>query len=102
MILAHALVLPSADPEERERHDRQVEQIAVRVARGYEQAHGAVVEDVSDPALKLGFDLLSRRSDGEVRCIEVKGHRAGGDVEVTENQWAKAANLRGPDSREQY
>jgi hypothetical protein len=42
----------------------------------------------------MGFDLLSRRANGEERCIEVKGRRAVGDVQLSENEWAKAANLR--------
>ncbi|HXF50747.1 MAG TPA: helicase-related protein [Dehalococcoidia bacterium] len=92
--LAHALVLPSSDPEERERHDREIEAIAVRVARAYEESFGATVIDVSDPRQKAGYDLLSRRPDGETRCIEVKGRRGVGDVELTENELAKAANLR--------
>jgi len=100
--LAHALVLPSATPEDREWHDKEVERIATQVARTYEEAQGAQVHDVSTPekarliALDQwpGFDLLSRRRDGEQRCIEVKGRRAVGDVELKENEWAKAANLR--------
>ena len=40
-----------------------------------------------------GFDLLTRRPDGEQRYIEVKGRRAVGDVELKENEWAKGANL---------
>ncbi|MBI2863764.1 MAG: DUF3883 domain-containing protein [Chloroflexi bacterium] len=64
------------------------------IARAYEESFDARVEDVSDPTLKMGFDLRSRRHDGDERCIEVKGRRAVGDVELTENEWAKAANLR--------
>lgn len=100
--LAHALVLPSADPEDRERHDKEVERITMQVARAYEEAQGARVHDVSTPEKAQlaglerwpGFDLLSRRPSGEQRCIEVKGRRAVGDVELKENEWAKAANLR--------
>ena len=100
--LAHALVLPSSDPEDRERHDEEVEQIAMQVAWAYEQSQGAQVDDVSTPEKAMlaglerwpGFDLLSHRSNGEQRCIEVKGRRAVGDVEMKENEWAKAANLR--------
>lgn len=92
--LAHALVLPSSDPVEREQHDREIERIAVSVARAHEESCGAVVEDVSAPARRTGFDLLSRRPQGQLRCIEVKGRRGVGDVELTENEWAKAANLR--------
>jgi len=41
-----------------------------------------------------GFDLLSHRPTGERRAIEVKGRASTGDVEVTSNEWARAANLR--------
>jgi len=42
-----------------------------------------------------GFDLLSQRPPKEERAIEVKGRAAIGDVELTDNEWAKACNLRG-------
>ena len=45
--LAHALVVPSSDPEERMRYDADVEATAVRVARAHEEALGATVIDVS-------------------------------------------------------
>jgi hypothetical protein len=64
------------------------------VARTHEESFGATVHDVSNPADAAGYDLLSRRPDGEERCIEVKGRRAIGDVQLSENEWAKAANLR--------
>jgi len=92
--IAHALVVPSTDPADRKRHDKEIEQIAVRVAWGYEESCGATVEDVSDPKRAMGFDLLSHRPAGEERAIEVKGRRGIGDVELTENEWARAANLR--------
>ena len=76
--------MPSSDPEDRKRHDEQIEAIAVRVAWAYEEAQGATMKDVSTPALaraaglpeRPGFDLLSLRPAGEERGIEVKG-RAG-------------------------
>jgi len=100
--LAHALVVPSSDPEDRKRHDEQIEAIAVKVAWAHEEAHGAVVQDVSTPALahaaglpeRPGFDLLSLRPSGEERGIEVKGRAGIGDIEITENEWVKACNLR--------
>jgi superfamily II DNA or RNA helicase/transcriptional regulator with XRE-family HTH domain len=100
--LAHALVLPSTDHEERQRHDREVERIATQVAWAYEESQGAQVWDVHTPELARaaglvdwpGFDLLTRRPDGEQRCIEVKGRRTVGDVELKENEWVKAANLQ--------
>lgn len=100
--LAHALVVPSSDPEDRKRHDAEVEAVAMGVAAAYEEALGATVRDVSTPpkarAAGLsdspGFDLLSIHPTGERRAIEVKGRAAIGDVEITQNEWAKACNLR--------
>jgi hypothetical protein len=100
--LAHALGVPSSDPEDQRRHDEQIEAIAVQVAWAHEEAHGAVVKDVSTPALaraaglpeRPGFDLLSLRPAGEERGIEVKGRAGIGDIEITENEWVKACNLR--------
>jgi superfamily II DNA or RNA helicase len=99
--LAHALVVPSTDPDDRMRHDQEVEQVAVRVARAYEEGYQAVVRDVSTPALARaagledhpGFDLLSRRSDAGELAIEVKGRAGIGDVELKENEYVKACNL---------
>ncbi|MBI2200497.1 MAG: DUF3883 domain-containing protein [Armatimonadetes bacterium] len=74
----------------------------MQVAWAYEEALGAQVYDVSTPEKAQlagldqwpGFDLLSRRPSGDQRCIEVKGRRAVGDVELKDNEWAKSANLR--------
>jgi superfamily II DNA or RNA helicase/DNA-binding XRE family transcriptional regulator len=106
-MVAHALVLPTDDPEERKRYDADVEAIAVRLAKVYEEAAGATVHDVSTPELARraglndwpGFDLRSLRPAGvngpaEDRAIEVKGCARSGAVEVSENEWAKACNLR--------
>ncbi len=100
--LVHALVLPSSDPEDQKRRDKEIEMIAMRVATAYEEAQGAAIQDVSTKEKALaaglgeypGFDLLSRRPDGEVCCIEVKGRAGVGDVDISENEWAKACNLR--------
>ncbi len=101
-MIAHALVLPTADTEERRRHEARVEEIAMRIAQAYEEAAGAAVHDVSRPAPARraglgdwpGFDLLSVGPDGGRRAIEVKGRAGTGDVELSENEWAKACNLR--------
>jgi superfamily II DNA or RNA helicase/DNA-binding XRE family transcriptional regulator len=101
--IAHALVVPSDEPADRERYDAEVEAIAMRVARAHEEARGATVKDVSTAELARaagltdhpGFDLLSRHASGEERAIEVKGRARVGDVEVSENEWAKACNERG-------
>ena len=101
-ILAHALVIPSDNIEDQKRRDEEIEAIAVKYVVAYEEAEDAKVRDVSTPtgarAAGLmdhpGFDLLSLRPGGEERAIEVKGRAGIGDVELTENEWAKACNLR--------
>jgi len=100
--LAHALVLPSDDPQDQKRFDAQVEEIAMKVATAHEEAAGAVVRDVSKPNLARaagltdnpGFDLLSQHAAHGQKGIEVKGRAGIGDVELTENEWAKACNER--------
>ncbi len=99
--LAHALVLPSADPEDQKRQDAEVEAIAVQVAAAYEAGHHAIVRDVSTPDRAVaaglephpGYDLLSRRPDGAELAIEVKGRAAGGHVEISRNEYAKSCIL---------
>ena len=106
-MIAHALVVPTDDPEERQRHNVEVEAIAMDLARAHEEAAGAVVRDVSRPVLARreglgdwpGFDLRSLRPAGAQgpavdRAIEVKGRARSGAVEVSENEWAAACNLR--------
>jgi hypothetical protein len=69
----------------------------------YEHSFDARVRDVSKPALARlaglgdwpGFDLLSDRAGDGARCIEVKGRAGTGEVFLQDNEWAKAANLRG-------
>jgi superfamily II DNA or RNA helicase len=100
--LAHALVVPTDDPEDRKRYDAEVEAIAVKVAWAFEEAAGAVVQDVSRPHLARaaglddnpGFDLLSHRANEGQRGIEVKGRARIGEVELSENEWVKACNQR--------
>jgi hypothetical protein len=100
--LAHALVVPSQDPEEAKRFDAEVEAVAMKIATAYEESFGAEVKDVSRPELARraglpdwpGFDLLSHRPGPERRAIEVKGRAGVGEIELSENEWAKACNLR--------
>ncbi len=99
--LVHALVVPAQGPEEVERYNAEVEAIAVQVATAYEERFDADVTDVSRPELARragltdwpGFDLRSRRP-AEERAIEVKGRASSGNVEMSENEWARACNLR--------
>ena len=105
--LVHALVVPSRDPEDLERHDADVEGIAMQVATAYEEQLNAKVKDVSRPELARragltdwpGFDLLSQRpatpnGPAQELAIEVKGRRGYGSIELSDNEWAKACNLR--------
>jgi len=100
--VAHALIVPSTDPDALEQHDAEVERVAMHFVRAYEEAAGGVVQDVHTPALARaaglsdnpGFDVLSTRPGDERRAIEVKGRGGTGDVEVSANEWAAACNIR--------
>ena len=71
--LVHALVVPAQDPEEAERFDAEVEEVAMSVAASWEERLGADVKDVSRPDLARraglpnwpGFDLLSLHPSAE-------------------------------------
>jgi hypothetical protein len=102
-VLALALIAPSRSAELRAAYDCDVERLAMQLVRAWEEAAGALVKDVSNPAKARaagldtdhpGYDLLSMYPWGEQRAIEVKGRGAGGQVEVTDNEWARACNLR--------
>ena len=100
--IAHALVVPSTDQSDIEQLEANVEQIAMELARAYEEAAGAKVKFVHTPELARkeglpdhpGFDVFSHRKSGERRCIEVKGRVGTGEIQVTDNEWARACNLR--------
>ena len=101
-LLVHALVVPAQEPEEVERFDAQVEAVAMNVATSWEERLYARVRDVSRPDLARraglpdwpGFDLLSVHPSAGRRAIEVKGRAGSGNVAMSENEWAKACNLR--------
>jgi superfamily II DNA or RNA helicase/DNA-binding XRE family transcriptional regulator len=100
--IAHALVVPSTRAEDRKHRDDAIEAIAMQVALAHELARGANAKDVSTPALARlagltdypGFDVHSKHPTGEERAIEVKGRAAVGEIEISENEWARALNLR--------
>ncbi len=100
--IAHALVVPSTNQEDLERHQTDIEQIAMDLVRAFEEATGSKVRFVHTPELARaaglpdhpGFDVLSIRPGNERRCIEVKGRANTGEIEVTDNEWARACNLR--------
>lgn len=98
-VLGSALLLPLPGPTTEEGvqpkgdsavSDPEIEQIAVAVARRYEEERGAHVESKEDE--KVGFDLLSLRN-GERRCIEVKGRAGVQRVELTWSEFAKSQEL---------
>jgi hypothetical protein len=99
--VAHALIVPSLDPEDEKRFDAEVEAVAVKLAMAHEENAGSRVRDVSTAARARaaglsdfpGFDLFSERQPETPRCIEVKGRADRGEVFMTQNEWAKAANL---------
>jgi superfamily II DNA or RNA helicase/DNA-binding XRE family transcriptional regulator len=100
--IAHALVVPTVDPGEIQWRDANVEQVAMDLVKAFEEAEGASVRFVHTPGLAKaaglpdhpGFDLLSIRPDSSQRHIEVKGRADKGEVEITDNEWARACNLR--------
>ena len=62
------------------------------VARGYDHKLAGLTD-------WPGFDLRSlrptnARGHAEERAIEVKGRAGSGSIELSENEWAKACNLR--------
>jgi len=59
--LAHALVVPSTEPEDSMRYDADVEAKAVRLAIAHEEALGAGVQDVSTAARALDAPAHGRR-----------------------------------------
>lgn len=99
-IIATVLVQPSQNVEDIQARDAEVERIAMDIAMAYETSRGAVVRDVSTPTQARlagladypGFDLHSRLGHEE-RGIEVKGRVGTSDIELTENEWARACNL---------
>jgi hypothetical protein len=93
--VAVALVVPDDSPEVRDAYDKNIEAIAVRVARNYEaDRYNARVVDVSAPNLGKGYDLESHRANGQIVAIEVKGRAGRGPVHLTENEWPTAVNVR--------
>ena len=93
--IATALVVPDTSSVAQETYDKNIEEMAVRIARNFEvDRYKARVYDVSSPHLARGYDLESHRSNGEKIVIEVKGRGGRGAVQLTENEWPTAANVR--------
>jgi len=93
--IATALIVPDTSPAAQESYDKNIEDMAMRIARNFEvDRYQARVYDVSSPHLARGYDLESHRSNGEKIVIEVKGRSGRGPVQLTENEWPTAANVR--------
>ncbi len=93
--LAIALVIPDPSPVAQETYDKNIEAMAMRIARNFEvDRYKARVFDVSSPHLARGYDLESHRPNGEKVVIEVKGRGGRGPVQLTENEWPTAINVR--------
>ena len=96
--------MPTDDPEDRRRYDAEVEAIAVQGRLGVRGSRRGD-RDRTCPSRRLaraaglgdnpGFDLLSMPAGGGQAGHRGQGPRRGvGDVELTENEWAKACNQR--------
>jgi superfamily II DNA or RNA helicase/transcriptional regulator with XRE-family HTH domain len=93
--IAVGLVIPDDSPETQEAYDRNIETMAIRIARNFEvDRFNARVIDVSAPHLARGYDLESHRANGEIVAIEVKGRADRGQIQLTENEWPTAINVR--------
>lgn len=92
-VWARALALPGAS-DDPDAPFGESEQVAMAVARRAEELEHAYVEDVHEPTLAKGYDLESHRADGTVRWIEVKGRAGTGPVELSDHEWAQAAQHR--------
>lgn len=73
-----------------EQAKKKVETIAMNKAINYENSYNRTPSDVASQ--NLGYDIKSSNSN-ETRYIEVKGKSDTGDIEITENEWAKAKEL---------
>jgi len=83
---------------EAEEEKERIEKRAMEIVIEYERKRGWEPEDVSNQ--KLGFDVRSlgppdpKSGSREVRRIEVKGRRKGGNIRLTVNEWLKAKQLK--------
>ena len=93
-LYVQAIVLPLPKEEIERRQDAQAEKISLEEVMKREASEGSVIDDVSAPNLKAGFDLRILRSDESIRYVEVKGRSGKPSIELTENEWTQAANHR--------
>ena len=84
-------VKPLVGVSDEMKRDPEIERIGMEVTMNYERAHGREPVDVSEK--NLGYDIISKDKEGNVRYIEVKGRAKVGVVAMTPNEWFKANNL---------
>ena len=88
-------MIPDDSVEALDAYDKNIEAIAIRVARNFEaDRYNARVVDVSAPNLAKGYDLESHHANGDVVAIEVKGRAGRSAVHLTENEWPTALIVR--------
>ncbi|MCY3957105.1 MAG: helicase-related protein [Chloroflexi bacterium] len=69
-----------------------VEMAAMKAVLDHEKSHGRTAVDVSKSG--AGYDIRSAGHDGDVRYIEVKGHKTTGDVVLYYTEWQMAHRMR--------
>ncbi|MBI4648359.1 MAG: DUF3883 domain-containing protein, partial [Bacteroidia bacterium] len=81
-------VIPSEVVSDEMVSDADIEKIGMDKAMVYERSQGRIPEDVSDR--DLGYDILSKDLQGNVRRIEVKTRAKTGAIALTVNEMFKA------------
>ncbi len=89
-----AAVLPTNIDEESEKIKFDCvrsEIVAMNLVEQYEKDEGAIkFERVENPWTGAGYDIISERGN-ETRFIEVKGRLGINSIDLTDNEWARAA-----------
>ena len=93
-VVGVAAVIPGITPKVwgRGGDQSETELAAMAVAAEYERRSGREPEDVSRRG--VGYDIRSAGQDGDVRYIEVKGHRSTGDITLYYTEWQTAHRMR--------
>jgi SNF2 family DNA or RNA helicase len=78
---------------DRQRSNKEIEMVGMRLATDYENNRGWQPTDVSAEKGR-GFDIESTDGKGNYRYIEVKARAGEGSVDLTNNEWLKANRLR--------
>lgn len=84
-------IVPADTVPDGMRRDPNIESIGMLMAMKHERQNGRSPEDVS--ANNIGYDIVSRKDDGDIRYIEVKARTGRGHVSMTPNEMKVARNL---------